>query len=139
MGDRVLERKCFKLDKNFNRQKFMHPKAQEVMAFMYQTALDEGVKDPCITETVTLDEEDKALKRVSKSHSTCRAWDFRTWNMTEAQRIAVTNKTNEKYGHLGAITSSGQRVLIVYHDNGNGQHLHCQLDSTYSLKPVGMK
>lgn len=129
-----MDRKFFKTEAVFQNYSKMHPFAQEVCAFMIQTALDEGVKDPMVTETKTTTEIDKALGRVSESHSDGRAWDFRTWNMTEEQRNSIMSKVNYKYGQYGAFNKIGARQLLVYHDSGHGAHLHCQLDRSFSVK-----
>lgn len=129
-----LDRKHFKTDENFERFEFMHPTAQAVAVDFVQFAIEAGVENPVITETVTTGKHDKALGRVSDSHETRRAFDARTWNMTTQQRFEVTDRLLKKWGHLGAISKDGQnRNLVVYHDAGHGQHLHIQLDRSHAL------
>lgn len=115
----------------------MHTKAQEVCKYAIEQAIALGVKDPVITETKTTLELDKALGRVSKSHSEGRAFDMRTWNMKPEQIKTLAGVLNAKYGAIGAINKLGQRQLVVYHDIGLGPHLHVQLDSTFNDNRAG--
>ena len=132
-----LARKYFKTDEAFNRFDKMHPTVRNAAADAVQWALEAGVAEPCITETVTTGKQDKALGRVSQSHEWRRAFDFRTWNMTAEQRMIVTDKLLIKYGKHGAISKDGNnRSLVVYHDSGHGAHLHVQFDKTFGLEPL---
>jgi hypothetical protein len=132
-----LARKYFKTDECFNRFEYLHPTVRNAAADAITWALEAGVDEPCITETATTGKHDKALGRVSQSHETRRAFDFRTWNMTPVQRLTVTDKLSAKYGKLGAISKDGNnRSLVVYHDSGHGAHLHVQLDSSFALAPL---
>jgi len=133
LGGIVTYRDNFKTEKVYKGFFEMHFKAQEVCLYMIEEAKKLGVKAPMVTETVTNGQEDKALGRVSQSHSTKRAWDFRTWNMTTYQREELMKRTRAKYGHLGAFNKAGVRCLLVYHNSGHGDHIHCQLDSTFAL------
>lgn len=120
----------------FSRFKFLHPKAQQIALDSINWALTEGIEHPTITETVTLVEEDQALGRVSVSHSDCRALDLRSKGFTPDQRTRFEAYLVEKYGDIGAITSKGEKKLVVWHDSGHGEHFHIQLNKTYALKAV---
>ncbi len=129
----MIDRKHFKTQANFDGFFLMHPMAQEIAAYMIQQALAYDVAIPTITETKTSGEVDKALGRVSRSHEDGRAWDFRTWNMDTWQREEIMKHTIDKYGHLGAFNSAGVRCLLVYHNSGHGDHIHCQLDGSFKV------
>lgn len=128
-----LDRKYFKSDRAFIGYEKLHPKTKEVAEFLIDEALRLGVMEPIITETFTTTEHDKALGRVSSSHSEGRAFDFRTWNLTEDQLKALYDSLNAEYKHIGAITKLGTRQLVVYHDIGKGPHMHIQLDKRFAV------
>jgi hypothetical protein len=128
----MIDRKHFKTQANFDGFSKMHPKMQEVAEFAVNTALWLGVELPMITETRTTIELDKALGRVSQSHSEGRAFDFRTWNLTEAQLKKLVQELENKYDFIGAINKLGKKQLVVHHDVWLGTHLHIQLNKTFA-------
>jgi hypothetical protein len=72
--------------------------------------------------------EDKLLNRVSDSHSEGRAFDFRTHNWSKEFLDKFEKYFETKYARFAALSKkSGERNLIVYHDNGHGMHGHCQI------------
>lgn len=127
----MIDRKYFKTQANFDGFSKMHPKMQEVAKFAVETALELGVELPMITETFTDATKDKALGRVSMSHSQGRAIDFRTWNLTEAQLKKLVQELENQYDFIGAINKLGKKQLVVYHDIGLGPHLHIQLNGSF--------
>jgi hypothetical protein len=128
-----MDRKFFKTDQAFQGFSKLHPKMQEVAEFLIDEALRIGVTEPIITETLTTKEIDKALGRVSSSHSEGRAIDFRTWNLEEYQLKDLYRILNAEYKHIGAITKLGTRQLVVFHDIGKGPHFHIQLDRSFAM------
>jgi hypothetical protein len=128
-----MDRKFFKSQANYDGFSKMHPKMQEVAVFAINQALILGVKEPMITETLTTVELDKALGRVSSSHSQGRAIDFRTWNLLPEQLKSLNGLLTAKYGSIGAINKLGIRQLVVHHDIGKGDHLHIQLDGSFKV------
>ena len=129
-----LERKYFKSEYNYEGFSKLHPKMQEVAKFAIDTALSLDITEPVITETLTTKEIDKALGRVSSSHSEGRAIDFRTWNLEEYQLKDLYRILNAEYKHIGAITKLGTRQLVVFHDIGRGPHFHIQLDRRFAVE-----
>jgi len=129
----MIDRKYFKSQINFDGFSKMHPKMQEIAKYAIDQALILGVKDPIITETLTDATKDKALGRVSSSHSQGRAIDFRTWNLNESQLKSLNALLTAKYGHIGAITKLGTRQLVVFHDIGLGPHFHIQIDGSFKI------
>lgn len=81
-----------------------------------------------LTDIVSNPDEDKRLGRVSKSHSECRAFDFRVWGWSKEFLAKFELYFENKYKHWAALSKESlQPNLIVYHDNGNGIHGHCQI------------
>jgi hypothetical protein len=134
--EEMIDRKHFKTQANFDGFVKMHPKLQEVALDAFNYAIIIGVEHPVFTETATTAEEDKALKRVSKTHHECRAFDFRVIDWSGEQIDAMIEYLNKKYGHIGALLANGKRAIVVYHDSGHGFHFHVQLDSSYALKAI---
>ena len=40
------------------------------------------------------------------------------------------------YSHFAAIGSDGEQRLVVYHNSGNGFHLHIQINKQFTLPPI---
>jgi hypothetical protein len=84
--------------------------------------------DFIITDIMSDDLEDKLLNRVSSAHSEGRAFDFRIHKWTKEFLDKFEKHFETKYARFAAISKkSGKRNLIQYHDNGNGNHGHCQI------------
>ena len=128
----MIDQQHFKTKQCFDRFSMLAPKLQEIAQDAIDYALKIGVTHPVITETVTTEAEDKALNRVSDTHRTCRAFDFRVIDWSGEQIDAMLDYLNKKYSDIGAETSNG-RVVALYHDNGHGLHFHIQLDRSFSL------
>lgn len=80
-----------------------------------------------ITDIMSDANEDKLLNRVSMAHSEGRAFDFRIHFWTKEFLDKFEKYFEAKYARFAAISKkTGQRNLIQYHDNGNGNHGHCQ-------------
>lgn len=81
-----------------------------------------------ITDILSDALEDKKLKRVSRTHREGRAVDVRCHAFSKDFIIKMIEHFNLKYETWAAISrNSGMPNLIVWHDNGNGQHLHFQI------------
>lgn len=86
-----------------------------------------------ITDILSDDLEDKLLNRVSDSHSEGRAFDFRIHGWTKEFLDKFEKHFETKYARFAAYSKkTGKRNLIVYHDNGNGNHGHCQIQKGLS-------
>jgi len=85
-----------------------------------------------LTETMSDPEKDKKLGRVSSSHSEGRAVDIRTNDLPKEVVTKLCEFLNTKYKDMGAISiKSKRRITAVFHDNGNGPHIHMQLGKDY--------
>lgn len=89
-----------------------------------------------VTETVTTPEEDRALKRVSDSHRTARAFDVSRHDWTEKMIEEFMTHFEKQWGAMGAVGyQSGTSELIVHHEVGNhGDHMHVQLSRAFAIK-----
>jgi len=105
----------------------LRERAQLISEDMAIFCREHGV-DYVITDIMSDSIEDKKLKRVSKSHSEGRAWDVRTIGWTDGFKERFKSHFERIYKEWAAVSAStGQKNLIVFHDNGNGQHGHCQI------------
>lgn len=88
-----------------------------------------------VTATVSTPEEDRALKRVSDTHRTARAFDVSRKGWTSRMIDEFTAHFEKEWGAMGAIGGiAGISELIVHHDAGEGDHLHVQLLRTFAIK-----
>ena len=88
-----------------------------------------------LTTTVSTTKEDKILNRVSDTHRTRRAFDVRTYNISENALQDFIEYFNLRYGKFGAVASAKPQ-LIVNKEHGSGPHLHIQLNRKYALKEL---
>jgi hypothetical protein len=95
---------------------------------------DKRGKDFILTDTMTSEAEDRALNRVSDSHNQGRAVDIRTTVWDKQFIDLFISSMIDKFGNLGAYSGDGARKLLVYHDSGHGKHIHCQLDTRYTVE-----
>lgn len=80
-----------------------------------------------ITEAKTTKEEDAALNRVSGTHRDGRAIDVSVHGWSKDNISDFENEFNKSFKDIGAILKNGYSKLVVYHNNGNGNHLHIQV------------
>lgn len=82
-----------------------------------------------ITDILSDADEDKKLKRVSKSHQEGRAADIRTRDWSQEFREKFIEHFSKLYERYAAISKeTGKPRLILYHDNGiGGIHCHAQV------------
>jgi len=116
----------FKHTKTISRTLRLHPIAATLLLYSSIWAKERDLPF-IITDTVSTKEEDQALNRVSESHFDGRAWDISLVGWSTDDQTDYFIDFNNLYGHLGALTKSNERRLIVIHNNGNGYHLHFQI------------
>lgn len=88
---------------------------------------DHGVKF-ILTDIMSDAAEDVKFSRVSKSHTEGRSFDFRIHGWSKEFLDKFEKHFETKYSKVAAISAaSGKTELIVYHNNGNGNHGHCQI------------
>jgi hypothetical protein len=92
--------------------------------------------EPLITETLTNELEDEVWGRVSDSHRTGRAVDFSVRGWSKMDELDFKAHFVKERGHLGALNSKGRPNLIVFHDNGNGYHVHVQVNRMFTIRRV---
>lgn len=128
-----LTKDNFKTERAMEGFNKLVPQLQELCEAMWFFCA-ENEQPFMITETVTTDEEDKALKRVSDSHRSHRAVDIRTRGWPSEFREKFIKYFSEKYADIAATNSAGEKRLMVYHDSGFGEHIHCQLNREFAIK-----
>jgi hypothetical protein len=105
------------------------PRTQMLMEDMGRYFVNHG-HQMIVTDIMSDEMEDEALGRVSKSHREGRAFDFRTRGLSKDFLDGVEKRFEHIYKHWAAISAKSlQPELIVYHNNGNGQHGHVQIRS----------
>jgi hypothetical protein len=110
----------------------LHPKLRQICSEMADYCAERG-QTFLLTETVTTAAHDQALARVSDSHQEGRAVDIRTRDWTEAFRNGFMKEFTKRYGAIGAFSKNLQRNFLVYHDAGNGAHIHAQIDRSFTV------
>lgn len=116
----------FKHTKSISRSLSLHPITAALLFYSFIWAKQRELPF-IITDTVSTEKEDKELNRVSNSHISGRSFDLSLKNWTHDDQTDFFIDFTDKFGHLGALTTSGERRLIKIHNNGNGYHLHFQI------------
>lgn len=115
------------------RARLLHPLLIDIMADMYQWAVDNSLPFE-VTATVSTAAEDAALNRVSDAHLERRAFDLSIQGWTEDKIKEFTDHFNFKYADVAAIGgTSGRPVLVLYHNSGHGNHIHVQIHKRYAF------
>jgi len=86
-----------------------------------------------VTETFTTPAEDLAVGRQHLVHQEGRGWDLSIKGWTQQNMKDFEEYMEKKWGHLGAVTSSGKRNLIELH-TGTALHFHVQVEKQYAVK-----
>lgn len=132
----------FKTPKVGDRSKLLNPLCIDIMTDMYLWCLDQGLPF-LVTETVTTEEEDSALQRVSRSHFERRAFDIsvRDWAQTDGDLFI--EHFNFKYQDVAAVSkASGKPTLVVderaQKTDASGKvlrspHLHVQIHKRFAF------
>ncbi len=128
----------FKTDVVEDRFNDLHPKAQEIAKDIAAYALKNHGIDMMITDTVSTYEEDKELLRLSDTHRTRRAWDFRTMGIPDEDLDDILAYATKKWSKYGAIVHALPR-LIVDKRSQDKPHLHCQLNRKFALPVLTYK
>lgn len=105
----------------------LHVKAQLICEDMGRYFVLQGHK-LIVTDVISNEAEDKKLGRISASHREGRAFDFRVHGLPKEFLDGVEKTFEHIYKHWAATSEkTGEKNLIVYHDNGNGNHGHVQI------------
>lgn len=81
-----------------------------------------------ITASMSTEDEDKKLNRVSSTHREGRAFDLSCFGWDKDRILVFKTMFSEKYKDVAAISpSTNKPTLIIHHDNGNGMHFHVQI------------
>jgi hypothetical protein len=127
-----MMRKYFKTQKDYDRLLHMHPVALMIL-FAVINYITEAGYTCLITATVSTQEEDFKLQRVSLTHQTGRAFDVSVNGMPDIFIKNLIWDFKSRYESLyGARDSKGLPRLIVDHV-GTARHLHFQIHSKYTI------
>jgi hypothetical protein len=125
---------CFKTPDVLERAKLLHSKCIEIMADMYQYAVDNNLPFT-VTAAVSTYAEDLALNRVSATHRERRAFDISDHGWSSQNIQDFCEHFNFKYADIAAISNeTGKPLLVYHHDNGHGYHFHVQIHKRYAFE-----
>lgn len=110
----------------------MHPEAQKLAYEMDKFASSHFNIELVITATVSTQEEDYKLNRVSDSHRTGRAFDIRTRDLPDSFIAQLIHHFKKLYNKSHGAIANGRPSLIVNKPHGSGPHLHVQLNRSYT-------
>lgn len=124
----------FKSDLARDRAALLNETAAALMYHMAEWCLLKGWPF-VVTDTVSTEEEDRALNRISDTHRTARAFDVSRQGWTEKMIDEFTAHFEEEWGKMGAISAiTHEPTLIVHHDAGDGDHMHVQLSRVFAIQ-----
>lgn len=124
-------------DKSWSRAAYLAPEAFQIMVDVIMWAKNKGLKT-LITSTVSTLQEDQELNRVSATHREGRAFDLSTNGWAKEDIEECVRVFDFKYRKIAAMRSGGEYKLAYFHDNGNGPHIHFQINRTYAVKGVAI-
>jgi len=120
----------FKEPSLLGEYQLINPKLQLVLEDMALWVTSHG-HEFIITDLLSEEAEDKALKRVSTSHRDGRACDLRVRDWPQEFRNKFEIYFETKYYKLAAISKvTGKPNLVYIHSNGNGIHCHVSVKPT---------
>jgi hypothetical protein len=87
-----------------------------------------------ITDTISTPKEDKKLGRVSDSHQKAICIDIgvRNLNIFQVQELVKYINNKKEYENLKYLSYTGKKRIAYFHNNGNGDHIHTQINKKYS-------
>ena len=107
----------------------LHPQLKNIAYYIAGFCEQHNIKF-VITSTVRSAERNAQVGGKSLTHVEFRAFDMSikpVYGWTDELLMIMMQKVEQRYGHLGAYTSSGKQLLQFNHDAGNGFHLHYQI------------
>jgi hypothetical protein len=112
----------------------LHPALIMIFADLAYYAQSKHNIDLVVTETITTEDEDKKLRRRSKSHQQGRAIDIRTRDIDPFIVQDLINYVNNKreYLRFHYMSKTGIKRLAFFHV-GNAEHIHLALHSQFSV------
>ena len=125
----------FKHDIDKSRLFYMHPLIIMVMLDMANWHMERGIPF-IVTSTMSTIHEDLELKRVSSTHRTGRAFDFRVKDLSSEQLSELVNTFNHKYKTIAATTHELEQKLILIHGKNANRHAHVQINSLYIMSGI---
>lgn len=125
---------AFKSPEILERAKMLHSKCVEVMADMYQWAVDNNLPFT-VTDTVSTYAEDLILQRQTATHRERRAFDLSDHGWSSQNIKDFCEHFNFKYWDIAAVSNeTGKPLLVYHHDAGHGYHFHVQIHKRYAFE-----
>jgi len=103
---------------------------------MFQMALWCNVRSIpfVVTSTISTEEIDTILGRISTSHRDRRAFDLRSKVFTREQKAEFMRVFNEKFKDIASISLSDfQPRLVVLHGEDEEEHFHVAIHSQFAI------
>ena len=117
------------------RFKLCHKKLQEIAEDLDHLC-DEAGEELVITESFTTKAEDDKVKRQSSTHREGRAIDIRVKDFDSIFLNELIYYANTRYKPYGAVSSDGTRKLVVYGDKRHLDHIHLQLNRSFTMPEI---
>lgn len=119
------------------RSQLLNPLCIDIMTDMYLWCLDQNLPF-LVTETVTTEEEDSKLQRVSKSHFERRAFDISVKNWTKENGDLFLDHFNFKYQDVAAISKTNGKPTLVVDERDpkntlRSPHFHVQIHKRFAF------
>ena len=93
-----------------------------------------------VTDSVSTEEEDKELKRVSDEHSQARAVDISLHGWLDLAINAFIIYFEQKFMSVAAIGKSSGLPRLIFRHVGTADHIHVQVARLYAIKdPLGLQ
>jgi hypothetical protein len=125
----------FKYKKDIKLFSQLHPALIMIFSDLYLYAKDTLNKELTITSTISTPSEDSSLQRVSSSHLQHRALDISAKNLSHSDIQKMMDYIHKKdaYKKYHYLSNSGIKRLLLFHNNGNGDHFHLAIHARYAI------
>jgi uncharacterized protein YcbK (DUF882 family) len=116
----------FKHPLKINDLRMIKPSLLKILAFVIDYSCEKKLS--CvITSVIRTKEENQMLGSKSLTHVEGRAFDLsvKGWSIDEIDDIMA--EVSKEFNKVGALNSDGESRPVIFHNNGNGDHLHFQV------------
>jgi len=118
------------------RFKLCHQKLKDIAEDLDHLC-DEAGEELVITESFTTKSEDSKVKgRMSDTHRTGRALDIRVKDWDKIFINEFIYYANTRYKPYAAVLKDGTRQLIKYGDKLHLDHIHLQLNRSFTMPKI---
>lgn len=125
----------FKYENDMKLFSALHPILLMIFTDVYNYVYEKYGVGLVVTQTITTEKTDRALKRKSPAHRQGRALDIRTKDLQPriVQDIINYLHDHKKYQKYKYTSYSGHKRLAFFHV-GTNEHLHIAISSKFSNK-----